>query len=160
MERRRVLPGIMLIVIGVVFLLAQQAVVAAIGIAFLVAFFYARNYGLLVPGGIMTGLGLGIVYQSQSQVKAGWAVVLGLGLGFISIYLFDVMTGGRRGAQWWPLLPGGVLAVIGLLQAGGQYGVTGAIGRWWPLILIAIGVYLLFRRRAEEDDEQPPTPTR
>lgn len=155
-DRRRVLPGIMLIVIGIVFLLAQQsriggqAVVAAIGLAFLVAFFYTRNYGFLVPGGIMTGLGLGIIYQSRAD--AGWAVVLGLGLGFVAIYVIDVLTGGRRGGQWWALIPGGILTAIGLLQAGGQSGVMGTVGRWWPVILIAIGVYLLFRRRAEEDE--------
>lgn len=61
MEQRRVLSGVILIVIGIVFLAAQryrlggEAVVAAIGIAFLAAFAYTRNYGYLVPGGIMTG---------------------------------------------------------------------------------------------------------
>jgi hypothetical protein len=154
----------MLIVIGVVFLLAQQsriggeAVVAAIGLAFLVAFFYRRNYGFLVPGGVMTGWGLGIIYQFL--YGASWAKLLGLGLGFIGIYVIDVLTGGRRGGQWWPLVPGGVLAAIGLLQAGGQYGITGTIGRWWPLILIAFGVYLLFRRRTEDDEDRSPTPPR
>lgn len=168
MERRRVLPGIILIVLGVVFLLAQQgrvggqAVVAAIGIALLVAFLYTRNYGFLVPGGIMTGLGLGIIYRSQSD--QGWAVLLGLGLGFASIYVLDVLTGGRRGGQWWPLIPGGILTFFGLAQASGF---LGTIGRWWPIILIVIGVYLLFRqgppsngagRRADEEETRPAPP--
>ncbi|MGH2348573.1 MAG: hypothetical protein ACRDFT_03785 [bacterium] len=158
-ERRRVLPGIILIVLGVVFLLAQQgrvggqAVVAAIGIAFLVAFLYTRNYGFLVPGGIMTGLGLGIIYQSQAD--RGWAVLLGLGLGFVSIYALDVLTGGRRGGQWWPLIPGGILTFFGLAQASG---ILGTIGRWWPILLIVIGLYLLFRRRADEDEHRPAAP--
>ncbi|HVH32402.1 MAG TPA: hypothetical protein VNA31_12190, partial [bacterium] len=64
MERRS-LPGIILIVLGVIFIVGQrlgiggEGTTAAIGIAFLVAFVSTRNYGFLVPGGIMTGLGLG-----------------------------------------------------------------------------------------------------
>jgi hypothetical protein len=158
-ERRRVLPGIILIVLGVVFLLAEQgrvgtqSVVTAIGVAFLVAFFYTRNYAFLVPGGILTGLGFGIIYQSQAD--RGWAVLLGLGLGFVSIYVLDVLTGGRRGGQWWPLIPGGILAFFGLAEASG---IMGTIGRWWPVLLIAIGIYLLFRRRADEDEHRLPAP--
>lgn len=156
---RRVLTGVILIVIGVVFLVAQryqvggEAVVAAIGVAFLAAFAYTRNYGYLVPGGIMTGLGLGILYQAQRR-DTGWAVVLGLGLGFIVVYLVDVLTGGRRAGRWWPLVPGGILLAIGLLQASGEPGLIGTLARWWPLLLIAIGVVLLLRRRGGPD--QPP----
>lgn len=160
MEQRRVLSGVILIIIGIVFLVAQryriggEAVVAAIGIAFLAAFAYTRNYGYLVPGGIMTGLGLGILYQAYRGGDTGWAVVLGLGLGFVGIYVVDVLTRGQRPGRWWPLVPGGILTAIGLLQATGQPGLIGTIARWWPLMLIAIGLWLLFRRR--DEPPQPP----
>ncbi len=154
MQQRQLVPGLMLIALGVLFLLVQQAgwggeaVVAVIGAAFLVGYAFTRHYGLLVPGGIMTGLGAGIIYETQVQ-GGGAPVLLGLGLGFISIYAID--AGGRRhAAGWWPLIPGGVLCVIGLLLAAGQRGLLGAVARWWPVLLILLGLYLLWRARSRQ----------
>ncbi|MGH8246893.1 MAG: LiaF transmembrane domain-containing protein [Gammaproteobacteria bacterium] len=57
----------------------------------------------------------------------------------------------RRRTQWgwWPLIPGGILTLIGLMLAADQVGLLGAIGHWWPAILIVIGLYILLRRRVE-----------
>lgn len=154
MERRGVVPGVVLIVLGVLFLIAQQTgigaegVVAAIGLAFLVAYVFSRNYGFIVPGGIMTGLGIGIIYEMRAHA-GGAPVLLGLGFGFVSIYAIDAAVR-RTSSGWWPLIPGGVLTVLGLVLAAGQSGLLGAIGRWWPAILILIGLYIVFRRRAGE----------
>ncbi|MDR5694573.1 MAG: hypothetical protein QN198_09715 [Armatimonadota bacterium] len=153
MNQRRVVSGIVLIVLGIIFLVAQQTgiggegVVASIGVAFLVAYAFTRNYGLLVPGGIMTGLGIGIIYEARMD-RGGAPVLLGLGLGFLSITVIDLAVR-RTQWGWWPLIPGGVLSLIGLLLAAGQAGILGTIGRWWPAILILIGLALLLRRRAE-----------
>lgn len=150
MERNRVTLGAILVALGVVFLAGQQlgvggeGVVAAIGLGFLVAYILTRHYGFLVPGGIMTGLGVGIIYESRMHAQ-GASVLLGLGLGFLSIYVID--AAGRKAPRgWWPLIPGGVLTLIGLLQAAGGPGVLSSISRWWPVLLIAIGAYLLLRR--------------
>src|SRR5713226_6408186 len=123
MERRS-LPGVILILLGVIFIIGQrlgvggEGVVAAIGLAFLIAFAFTRNYGFLVPGGIMTGLGIGIVYQARAE-RGGAPVLMGLGLGCLSIYALDVV--GRRAVWgWWPLIPGGVLTLVGLLLASGS----------------------------------------
>ncbi len=150
MERRS-LPGVILILLGVIFIIGQrlgvggEGVVAAIGLVFLIAFAFTRNYGFLVPGGIMTGLGIGIVYQSQVE-GGGAPILLGLGLGFVSIYALD--AAGRRAVRgWWPLIPGAVLTLVGLLSASGSQGWLGIVGQWWPLVLILVGGYLLLRPR-------------
>lgn len=153
MDPRRIAPGVILIALGVFFLIAQrinvggEAVVAAIGLAFLVAYWLTRNYGFLVPGGIMTGLGVGIIYEARADA-GGAPVLLGLGVGFIGIFVIDAAV--RRASWgWWPLVPGGVLTLIGLLLAAGQSGLLGAIGRWWPAVLILIGLWFLLRGRSE-----------
>ena len=150
MERRS-LPGIILIVLGVIFIVGQrlgiggEGTTAAIGIAFLVAFVSTRNYGFLVPGGIMTGLGLGIVYQTRTGGD-GAPVLLGLGLGFCSIYALDAVN--RRTTRgWWPLIPGGVLTLIGLAKASSTNSWLGGAAEWWPVALIVVGGYLLLRPR-------------
>jgi len=146
--------GGVLIVLGAMFLLGQwmhvggEGVVALIGVAFLAAYAFTGQYGFLVPGGIMTGLGIGIISENRLEGE-GAPVLLGLGLGFAAIYVIHRFRDGRWAADWWPLIPGGVLVVIGLFLAAGQAGLLGAVGRWWPLILILIGLYMIFRRRPQ-----------
>jgi hypothetical protein len=149
--QRTSLPGIILIVLGVIFIAGQrlgiggEGVTAAIGLAFVAAFAFTRNYGFLVPGGIMTGLGLGIVYQTRTDGN-GTPVMLGLGLGFASIYALDAVN--RRTAWgWWPLIPGGVLTLVGLVKASSSQGWLSVVGQWWPVALIVVGGYLLLRPR-------------
>jgi len=121
-------------------------IVGAIGLGFLGAFAYTRQYGYLVPGGIMTGLGAGIVVSQAitwaSDEGEGGAIVLGLGLGFALIWV--IATAVRSPQQsWWALIPGGILATIGaLLLIGG-----GAVDllEWWGIGLIAIGLLVVLR---------------
>jgi hypothetical protein len=145
MEAGRIL-GVLLVAIGVISLIGVttgvggEIVVGAIGIAFLVGFAATRNYGLLVPGGIMTGLGAGIVVDALGGPDA--APVLGLGMGFLLIALVDVLDGGGTGAWWWPLIPGGILTVVGATQVAG----IDDIGRYVvPAGLVVVGAVLLLR---------------
>jgi hypothetical protein len=144
--------GIILITLGVLFLLGQsldvggEAAVALIGAAFLIAYALTRQYGFLVPGGIMTGLGLGIIFEDR--VNAGGApVLLGLGGGFLLIYVVSVLRG-RMPGDWWPLIPGGILSAIGLMLAANATGALAVVGRWWPLLLVLVGLYFVLRRPA------------
>jgi len=48
-----------------------------------------------------------------------------------------------RAGSWWPLVPAGVLVLVGA-------GVPGEIMRWlfregWPLAFVAVGVFLILR---------------
>lgn len=150
MAPRRSVAGIILIVLGILFLLGQrldvggEAMVAIIGVAFLVAYALTGQYGFLVPGGIMTGLGIGIIYEDRLDAR-GAPVLLGLGAGFLAIYVISAMRE-RKPGDWWPLIPGSILAVIGLMLASNATGALATVGRWWPLALVLIGLYIILRR--------------
>ncbi len=143
----RLVPGLILIGLGAFLFLAQvtgvgaEAIVAVIGIGFLLAYGFTREYGFLVPGGIMTGLGFGIVWETNVG-GAGGSVVLGLGLGFIAIFVVDLLRK-HTDAPWWPLVPGGILTTIGVLIESGEEGLLADLTWLWPLILIAAGAALL-----------------
>lgn len=162
MNQRNLVPGLILIGLGVFLFVVQmtgvgaEAIVAVIGAGFLVAYAATRAYGFLVPGGIMTGLGLGIIWEVQYG-GGGGAVLIGLGLGFLSIYLVDAAAR-RTPAGWWPLIPGGILATIGVLVEAGREGLLADISRLWPIILIVIGAWLVFvqvRGREAAPPEEP-----
>lgn len=121
-------------------------IVAIIGLAFLGAFAYTRQYGYLVPGSIMTGLGIGIVVSQAVKFATdegeGGAVVLGLGIGFIGIWVIGMLVRIEQ-HHWWPLIPGGILAAVGtaLLIGGGAIEALD----YWGIILVAIGVVVIAR---------------
>lgn len=150
-DPRRV-TGLLLIAGGLLWVLAATTgldgtvVVPGAGIAFLAGYLVTRNYGLLIPGGILTGLGAGLVVASQDG--PGEAVVLGLGLGFVSITVFDALAG-EGGAAWWPLIPGGILTVVG----GSQIAGIRDVGIYLvPVALVAVGLFLLMRPSSDRHD--------
>jgi hypothetical protein len=165
MERGNIVPALVLIGIGTVLLIAQltgvgpEAVVAVIGAGFLIAYAATRTYGFLIPGGIMTGLGIGIIIETQMTGSQGEPVLLGLGIGFLSIYAVDAIVR-RSEALWWPVIPGGILATIGVLVGTGREGWLENAGAWWPAILIVIGGLILlsgvWSSRPTADDAQRP----
>jgi hypothetical protein len=139
--------GAALVVIGVVAFALQyfqgpgRAVVLLLaGGSFVAAYFFSDIYGLLVPGGILVGLGLG-------SLGEWWGVSVrdpnaaGLGIGFVAIYVIERLY--RRRAHWWPLIPGFILIVSGF---GARFGDVGHIlWRSLPAILIVLGVVLVVR---------------
>jgi hypothetical protein len=137
--------GSALVVIGAVLLAGRFSdMVAAggpalwIGCGFLAWWVFSGNFGLLVPAGVLTGLGLGLMLGETGFY--GNAVALGLGAGFLAIYALDALRR-RRLSSWWPLVPGIVLVAVGLLQHTSGWDALGELG--WPLALIIVGLIIV-----------------
>ena len=145
-SRSNIAIGVLLIVLGLILFGGQllpgvfgSVTLLVIGIAFVAAYFYTRAYGLLIPGGILVGLGVGDLLSSLSGLVPLLKVDLGaagLGLGFVLIYLIDRAVRGKT--HWWPLVPGGILLVIGLLQ--GLWDLQRIV---LPLAIVGVGLWLL-----------------
>jgi len=146
--------AVVLIIVGVAALVLQNIdpgpdlggwIVLIIGVGFLGAFLYTRQYGFLVPAGIMSGIGIGIL-AAQTQALTGEAsgglITLGLGFGFVAIWVIATIAN-APGNHWWPLIPGGILVVVGgALAIGGQ---AVDLLQYWGIILIALGLLVLGR---------------
>ena len=145
MRDPRRLTGLLLIAGGLLWTLVATTeldatvLVPGLGVAFIAAYLATRHYGLLIPGGILSGLGIGLVIAGQGGPEE--AVVLGLGLGFVAIWAIDGLLGDGD-AAWWPLVPGGILTVVGASQIAG----IRDIGIYLvPVALIIVGGSLLPR---------------
>ena len=147
MRRSSSVTGLLLIVIGLVLYFLQgttQGHVVAfllMGGIFTAAFLSEREYGYLVPGGVLTGLGTGLLIDDWSLLPIAEPVPFGLGCGFLLIYLLDRLV--TRAGSWWPLMPGGILVLVGI-------GAQRELIRWlfregWPLALVAVGIFLVLR---------------
>ncbi|MBV7326870.1 hypothetical protein KFU94_01145 [Chloroflexi bacterium TSY] len=134
--------GVILTAVGIGFLALQflegfgEAIIFfLIGGAFIASYLYTRVYGLLIPGGLLMGLGLGMVGESTILGFDDFSG-FGLGLGFVSIYVIALVY--QRKTHWWPLIPGlfFIVATIGSMNAS----IERLLAMGWPLILVAIGL--------------------
>jgi len=143
-NRARLIPGLILIVLGIVFLLMQYfefgpgLFLTLLGVVFLVPYGLTRSYGLLIPGCILAGIGIGLMFDRPPLITPV-AVPLGLGLAFIAIYVVHLAM--TRASHWWPLIPGSILVLVGIAEGIPQAQVF--IEKGWPLILVLIGLLIL-----------------
>lgn len=149
--------GVVLILLGVLLqveaaypgVLGGWAFLLVLGVLFLAAYLVDRQYGFLIPGCILAGLGVAVALVENGVVSAaqeGGAITGILGLSFLAIWLIDRLVSGGRPAGWWPIIPGGILAVAGATLFTDNEAWLQSIGRWWPAIFIVIGVWILLER--------------
>ena len=140
--------GAVLITIGAALLVGQlvgdfeQFILLAIGIVLLVLFAVSRNPGTLIGGGIVTGLGAGVVIAANTEGDiAGAAVLFGLGLGFVGVWLVGTLMRIQE-TRFWPLVPGAILIAIGFVVLAGTEAAQ-ALEWLWPVMLIGLGVVVI-----------------
>jgi hypothetical protein len=126
-------------------------VLAAIALPFLVAFLRdRRRWGLLIPAYVLLAVGVMIVLTERGVLSD--LLIPAYVLFVIAIPFFVVYA--RDPKQWWPLIPGGIMAVIGLsfliAEAAVQY-----VG---PAVLVLVGVWILVRQFARREPTAPETP--
>jgi len=141
---RGVTAGLILIAIGLGLYaidrmegIGEEALLMIIGSAFLIAYFVRKNFGLLIPGCILLGLGIGQVGHG-SFFGFGESQTLGLAFGFIAIYVIARLNEGK--SHWWPLIPGGVMLLISIPRSRG---LMELVWDHWQLILVLIGALIL-----------------
>ena len=158
------LPGIVLIVVGLAFLLSQYNVITsdqvwpmfilAPGFGFLALYITSSNKrassGLIIPGVITVLLGLFFFYlnfTSWNQMEFLWPIfplIVG-----VSFYLY-FLGNGREKSERGILIPATILTAVGIIflaLAGFSY-------KLWPIVLIAMGALMLFTgRRTQKNNE-------
>jgi hypothetical protein len=158
-SREPLIWGIFLIGVGLAALAATvypdagTVIVLVLGLGLLTTFAVTREYGALVPGGILTGLGAGLVASTTltlADEATGGVVVAGLGLGFLSIWLIGLLFRLEENHPW-PLIPGAILTTVGAALLIGDQAVE--LLRFWPLILIALGVGAIGKALLDRNDD-------
>jgi hypothetical protein len=124
---------------------------AGIGLTLLLCGLMNRVFGLIIPGCILLGIGPGVYFAwGQAGEPNGLAqtgvmlVTFALGWGLITVFS-RVIT---QSFIWWPLIPGGTLAVAGwgLYIGGDPHNALNFIGNTGSIGLIIFGIYLLMWR--------------
>ncbi len=156
-KRNDLAGGIVLIGLGLLFLVGRLVnldnwallFLPALGAVFMIWGILAREGGLMIPGGIISGIGWGSYFIASSTLDTnlddGGLFMVIFGLGFMSITLFSLIF--ARETHWWALIPGGIISGIGAaIMFGGVFlQALEALGTYWPVILILIGIYVIFQ---------------
>jgi hypothetical protein len=114
-----------------------------------------RLFGLIIPGSLLLGIAPGIylawgeIIETSSLAQTGIMLVC-FAFGWILITLFSRAI--TEKFVWWPLIPGGILAMVGWgLYIGGNPGnALSFIGNTGSITLIIFGIYLILLRRGIE----------
>ena len=157
----RFVGGLVLVGAGLVLLAGQLFTIGAWPLIMLALLFTGagvatRTAGWFIPGGVLSGIGLGALLSERGLVAGdpaeGGLFLLAFAAGWLSITLLSSLF--TEQPQRWALIPAGVMALIGtplLLGAVGEAALAAVMG-WlaflWPLALIALGLVVLLRRRS------------
>lgn len=126
--------------------------VTGVGLILLVWGVFWRLFGLIIPGSLMISGGPGVYLAWGTDVaanalsKTGMMIALfALGWGFIILFS-RVIT---AKFLWWPLIPGGIFAVVGwgLYIGGDPNSAASFIANTGSIGLIIFGLYLLLMRK-------------
>jgi hypothetical protein len=143
--------AVALIAVGALLLIAQLARSDRLGLLFLPLIGLAlvgwalqsHHVGLLVPGGILLGIGAGsglihaLFPDSAGNLQAG-VFFLAFAAGWLLIALLSGLADNHP--HRWPLIPAGIMAGLGALLMIGSV--------WWPLAVVAVGVALYLKKTA------------
>jgi hypothetical protein len=154
---RKWMGGVALILIGTALLIATltdfgllgEWLLPVLGVMFLAWGIMASRPGPIIPGGILTGLGVGVILAREvfhsSGLDEGGLITLSLGVGFLLILPLCAFFTPKW--HWWPTVPGCVLVVVGtaLLIGNDALQVVNVLGKIWPVGLIIVGVILLWQ---------------
>lgn len=160
-KRSGIFGGIVLIVIGLLALAAQfiefgewlgLLILPALGLIFFAWGIVTRESGLMIPGGILSGLGLGTLlitvgpFADTGGDFQGGIFMLAFALGWFLIPIVSSLVTGDN--HWWAVIPGGIIGLIGAASIFGGVAFTALewLGRFWPVFLILINLYILLRR--------------
>jgi hypothetical protein len=151
--------GVVLVTIGLLMFVGQfihsdvvdTSFILVLGLVLLFWGCATRHPGPIIAGGIVSGIGLGTALTvagwptTTSEEAQGAVFLLAFALGWGSIPVLTALFTPHM--HWWPLLPGGVLAFVGVSLLLGEFGTQMliALGTGWPVLLVAVGLYLLWR---------------
>jgi hypothetical protein len=156
MKRSDIIIGIILIILGILFLADNLDYVAIDftdiwpllmvlgGAAFWIGYFQnKKNYGLIMPGTILIVYGL-VFWYCQA---AGWDYMqylwpfflIGPGIGIYLMYILGEKENGL-------LIPAGILVGMGLLFILRYTGIL----KYWSVLLIIFGAYLIYKHLKAE----------
>ena len=118
-------------------------IIVIVGVFFLISAFISTPQ-LAIPGSIVTGVGSILYYQNLTGNWDTWAYIWTLIPGFVGIGL--ILSARLGGAGHTAAAGGRLLGISAILFLVFALFFSN-VGQFWPILLIALGIWLLVRNR-------------
>lgn len=146
-----------LIFLGEFFPTAEEAIGGPLFLLVLSASFWIiylihkEHWWAVIPGGVLLSVAVVAALDNvETAFDPGGIVLLGIGLTFLLLSILPTDEKPMR----WPLIPGGILLVIGIVVMAEEVAVLQYL---WPAALILGGLYLVLRN-IRQPSSQPQDP--
>jgi uncharacterized membrane protein HdeD (DUF308 family) len=145
-----IIPGVILIGLGFLILVSSlfpkfqdeiggSIFFISISIAFLIVYLMNNKmWWSIIPAGVMASLAATIVVNGFTKFEGGGVLLMGIAFTFALLTILPGLEGNRQ----WPLIPAGILFVVGLFAFFEEFNVSSLV---WAVILIVFGVFLVVR---------------
>lgn len=165
--------GFLLIIVGIILLAIRwvpglegwaerifdwPVIIIGVGAFLLVLGLVTNTPGLAVPACVVGGIGGILYWQNATGNWESWSYIWALIPGFVGVgVILDGLLSGRLrntlgGGLWLILISLIMLVIFGSFLGGWAW--TGDLRRYWPALLILLGLFILgqgiLRRRPEE----------
>jgi hypothetical protein len=155
--------GVILLLVGIALLLERLEILAfgwgrilwtaitLLGAGVVIRAFLENSRGKVFWGTVLFLFGLLFLLRSFRLVENQGELFLPAALTILGLAFFMLFVADPR--DWHLLIPSAVLLAFGgtfmLTEVGyfHRWEVWETVGRWWPLVLILVGILLLVRRR-------------
>jgi hypothetical protein len=148
----RLTGGIALIFLGLAIFLSnwlsfELYLVLLIGAALLAWGVFSRSARLTLSGGVLCGIGSGILalqgpwHLELTDQGRSAVFLLCFALGWLLVTVLTSLADFKT--LWWPLIPGGIMAVAGIVLLTATHWFLQFVIFIWPVILILVGLYLV-----------------
>jgi hypothetical protein len=160
-DRGGVVGGLILVAVGVLALVMQFVeigemmgwiVLGGLSLIFIIAGIATRQSAFFIPGGILAGLAVGIMLMLTPDLDwtspdKGGLFLLAFAGGWVLIPVLSIIFS-RGERHLWALIVAVILALVGagVSFGGAALDVLQALGKIWPIFLIAGGLLILFKR--------------
>lgn len=149
--------GIILILLGLLFLASEifpgifsfwewPFIIILVGLVFLLWSVLGGVGGLAIPGCILSGIGGILYYQNAYNAWDTWSFVWALIPGFVGV---GILLSGVIDREFKDRFFGGLtllmISAIMFFAFGYFFGLTQAIAKYWPVLLVLLGLISLIR---------------
>ena len=149
--------GIILILLGLLFLASEifpgifsfwewPFMIVLVGLVFLLWAIIGGVGSLAIPGSILSGIGGILYYQNAYNAWGTWSFIWALIPGFVGV---GIMLSGLIDRDFKGRFFGGlsllVISAILFFAFGSFFGMAPGISKYWPVLLVALGLISLIR---------------
>ena len=168
-KRSSIIVGTILIVVGLLFLVIQlfpglafnldigrhwPLIIVSVGVLLVLSALFGSP-PLAIPGSIVSGIGSILYVQNLTDTWESWAYVWTLIPGFAGIGLILAgLLGHRRHSSWREGSRLLLISFIMFLIFGAFFNGLGGLGRYWPVVLIGLGLWMLLPHRRQRFPKQ------